>query len=77
VQPVTIRYRAPEGLPATFYGWWGEMDFGAHLAQVLARSRGGVVEVAFLDPLRAADFSGRKALAEAAQAAVEARFGET
>jgi 1-acyl-sn-glycerol-3-phosphate acyltransferase len=76
VQPVAIRYRAPAGLPATFYGWWGEMDFGAHLARVLALSRGGEVEVAFLEPLRAADYTGRKALAEAAQAAVQARFGE-
>jgi 1-acyl-sn-glycerol-3-phosphate acyltransferase len=74
VQPVAIRYRAPEGQPATFYGWWGEMDFGAHLARVLALSRGGVVEVAFLEPLRAADFTGRKALAEAAQGAVEVAF---
>jgi 1-acyl-sn-glycerol-3-phosphate acyltransferase len=77
VQPVAIRYRAPDGLPATLYGWWGEMDFGAHLARVLALSRGGEVEVAFLEPLRAADFTGRKTLAEAAQAAVQARFGAT
>jgi lyso-ornithine lipid O-acyltransferase len=76
VQPVAIRYRAPEGLPATFYGWWGEMDFGAHLARLLAQSRGGEVEVTFLEPLRAADFAGRKALAEAAQAAVAAGFGD-
>jgi lyso-ornithine lipid O-acyltransferase len=77
VQPVAIRYRAPQGLPAAFYGWWGEMDFGAHLARLLAQSRGGEVEVAFLEPLRAADFAGRKALAEAAQAAVAAGFGDS
>ena len=63
VQPVTIAYRARQGLPADFYGWWGEMDFGAHLASVLALSRGGEVEVRFHPALRAADFADRKALA--------------
>lgn len=72
VQPVTIAYRAPPGLPPHFYGWWGDMDFGAHLRDVLALSRGGVVEVTFHPPLRAADFPGRKPLADAACAAVRA-----
>lgn len=72
VQPVSLVYRAPPGLPASFYGWWGDMDFGAHLASVLALSRGGEVEVRFHPPLRAADFADRKALADAAGAAVRA-----
>jgi lyso-ornithine lipid O-acyltransferase len=72
VQPVSIVYRAPSGLPAVFYGWWGTMDFGAHLRDVLALSRGGRVEVTFHPPLRAADFDGRKALADRAGAVVRA-----
>lgn len=74
VQPVSIAYRPRAGLPAAFYGWWGEMDFGAHLAAVLARSRGGVVTVVFHPPLAAADFEGRKPLAEAAESCVRAGF---
>ena len=29
------------GLPAAFYGWWGEMEFASHIREVLARSTGG------------------------------------
>lgn len=72
VQPVTIVYRARPGLPAAFYGWWGEMDFASHFTAVLARSTGGVVEVTFHPPLAAA--GDRKALAAAAEAAVRAGF---
>jgi 1-acyl-sn-glycerol-3-phosphate acyltransferase len=72
VQPVSVRYRPRPGLPEAFYGWWGDMDFGSHLKAVLASSSGGVVDVAFHAPLRAADFANRKALADAACAAVRA-----
>lgn len=74
VQPVTIRYRPPAGLPAAFYGWWGEMDFARHLRDVLARSVGGTVELTFHPALDPADFRGRKDLAQAAEAAVRAGF---
>jgi 1-acyl-sn-glycerol-3-phosphate acyltransferase len=74
VQPVSIVYRAPPGLPPAFYGWWGEMDFGRHLAAVLALSSGGAVEVTFHPPLAPADFPDRKSLAAAAEAAVRAGF---
>lgn len=74
VQPVTIRYRPPRGLPASFYGWWGEMDFATHLRDVLARSAGGTVELTFHPPLRPEDFAGRKEMARAAEAAVRAAF---
>lgn len=76
VQPVTLVYTAPEGLPARFYGWWGDMNFGAHLRDVLALSRGGTVEVRFHPALRAADFEGRKALADAACLAVRSGRGD-
>ncbi len=70
VQPVSIVYRPRPGLPAAFYGWWGDMDFAGHLGDVLARSHGGEVDVTFHPALRAADFADRKALAKAAHAAV-------
>lgn len=74
VQPVSILYRPCPGLPADFYGWWGAMDFGAHLKAVLALSRRGEVLVCFHAPLRAADFPTRKALAARAESAVAADF---
>jgi len=77
VQPVTIAYRPRAGLPASFYGWWGEMDFASHLRDVLARSTGGVVELTFHPPLPLAELRDRKALALAAEAAVRGGAGVT
>ena len=74
VQPVTLRYRPREGLPATLYAWWGEMEFGAHLGLVLAVSTGGAVDVMFHEPLRPADFADRKALAARARCVVAEGF---
>ena len=74
VQPVTIAYRPRADLPATFYGWWGEMDFASHLGDVLARSTGGTVTLTFHDPLPLADHPDRKTLARAAEAAVRSAF---
>jgi len=70
VQPVTVVYEAPLGETARFYGWWGDMDFGSHLLKTLSAGRGGRVTVKYHTPLRVADFSDRKALAKAAEAAV-------
>lgn len=66
IQPVSLRYLpAPRsGLPRGFYGWWGEMDFAAHIWSVMSRSFGGTAEVIFHEPVRPADFADRKALAE-------------
>ena len=50
------------------------MDFAGHLRTLLALSTGGAVELTFHPPLRAADFAGRKALAQAAADAVSATF---
>lgn len=72
VQPVTIAYAPRPGLPASFYGWWGEMDFGRHIAEVMARSTGGTVTLTFHPPLPLAAHADRKALARAAEAAVRA-----
>jgi lyso-ornithine lipid O-acyltransferase len=74
VQPVSLSYRAPAGLPAELYAWWGDMDFANHLKNMLALSVGGEVVVRFQEPLRVADFPHRKALAETAERAVRAGF---
>lgn len=62
VQPMTAIYLPPKSLPANFYGWWGDMGFGAHMIQVFGRSSGGVVRVIFHKPVRARDFADRKSL---------------
>lgn len=63
IQPVTVIYRAPEGEDARFYGWWGDMSFGSHLAKVLGARRQGAVEVVFHPPLDVSAFASRKDLA--------------
>ncbi len=70
VQPVTVAYHAPEGCDPRFYGWWGDMDFGPHLMQLLAFPRFGNVIVTWHPALSVADFPDRKALAKAAEAQV-------
>jgi 1-acyl-sn-glycerol-3-phosphate acyltransferase len=70
VQPVAVIYRAPKGMDARFYGWWGSMAFGTHLLATLAPARSGAVEVIYCPPLRVADYSDRKALAAACEHAV-------
>lgn len=70
IQPVTLIYRAPEGADPRFYGWWGDMEFGAHLLKVLAAPRQGSVEVVYHTPVRVRDFAGRKALAAHCEAVV-------
>lgn len=74
VQPVSVVYAAPEGADPRFYGWWGEMDFAPHLLKVLAAPRQGRVEIVFHEPLKVDRFHGRKALAQACEAAVRAGF---
>ncbi len=74
VQPVTVIYTAPEGEDPRFYGWWGDMDFGAHLLKVLAAPRQGAVEIVYHPPLRVADTTGRKDLAARTEAAVRSAF---
>ena len=70
VQPVTVSYHPPKGAEPRFYGWWGDMDLGPHLLQILAQSPQGRVEVTWHDPIRVADMPDRKALARQAEAAV-------
>jgi len=63
IQPVTLIYHAPEGEPAQFYGWWGDMAFGPHLMRILAARRNGSVEVIYHRPVRVDSFPNRKSLA--------------
>lgn len=70
VQPVAVRYITPKGTDTRFYGWWGDMGFGAHLLSTLAPARPGGVDVIYSPPLRVADFPNRKALAAACEQAV-------
>lgn len=70
VQPVTVIYHAPEGADAAVYGWFGDMEFAPHAAEVFAARRGGRVELIYHPPLRVAEFDNRKELARAAERAV-------
>lgn len=74
VQPVSVRYRPPQGadLPANFYGWWGSMGFEKHIWDVVTRSRNGQVDVIFHDPVTAKEFADRKQLADHCHRIVEA-----
>jgi len=65
-QPVTLRYHpnTQGGLPESFYGWWGDMGFEAHIWDVVSRSKSGVVEVIFHPPVLASVFLDRKRLSE-------------
>ena len=70
IQPVTVVYQAPDGVDPRFYGWWGDMDFGAHLIQMLATSRHGQITVICHPPLTVADGDSRKSLALRCEQAV-------
>lgn len=70
VQPITLRYTAPEGANPTHYGWWGDMDFGPSLLHVLATPGRGRVEVIYHAPLKVSEAESRKTLALAAEVAV-------
>ncbi|MEM7721590.1 MAG: lysophospholipid acyltransferase family protein [Pseudomonadota bacterium] len=64
VQPISVIYHPPPGLPPQYFGWWGDMAFGPNLIQMLGGPGGGHVDVVFhtAQPVRA--FEGRKILAD-------------
>lgn len=70
IQPATVIYRAPPGADPRFYGWWGDMDFGSHLLQVLSARRQGSVTLVYHAPLTVAEHRDRKSLALACEEAV-------
>jgi len=73
IQPISLAYHAPEGKEDKFYGWWGDMDFGSGLLNVLMVKNPGSVSVVFHTPLRVADFQDRKSLAKALEDVVRTR----
>jgi len=72
IQPVSVSYAEPPGAPVGFYGWWGDMEMGSHLLQVLAAPSRGCVRLTYHPPMRVADFADRKQLALACEKAVRA-----
>ncbi|SPF81302.1 lysophospholipid acyltransferase family protein [Pseudoprimorskyibacter insulae] len=70
MQAVTVLYHAPEGADRRFYGWWGDMEFGAHLLSVLAAKSQGHVELIYHTPVKVSDFKDRKELARHLEAQV-------
>jgi 1-acyl-sn-glycerol-3-phosphate acyltransferase len=72
VQPVSITYYAPKGRDSRFYGWWGNMEFGAHFMAVLAAPRQGWVDVMFHPEIAVADCADRKVMAARCEASVRA-----
>ncbi|MUG90273.1 1-acyl-sn-glycerol-3-phosphate acyltransferase [Bombella sp. ESL0385] len=76
IQPVTVTYDRLEGLPvgrhrrSFVFSWFGDMDFGPHLVG-LTRWRSMRATVLFHPPLKPEDFPSRKALSNAARAAIE------
>jgi 1-acyl-sn-glycerol-3-phosphate acyltransferase len=59
IQPITLAYHAPKGAEARFYGWWGDMEFGPNLLQILSAPRHGRVQVMFHTPLPCKDLPDR------------------
>lgn len=72
IQPITLAYTAPDGADPRFYGWWGDMDLGPSLLQVLAAHPQGRVTVIHHPALKGTAQSPRKELAVRAEAAVRA-----
>ena len=70
IQPVTVNYVAPKFKRRNWYGWWAEMGFFASFIMILSESKQGSVELIFHEPLSVDEFSDRKELALAAEAAV-------
>ncbi len=77
VQPVTIYYAAPDGAALTppalgAIAWTGDEALLPNAA-MLARQRAGVW-LQFHDPVAAADFPSRKALAEHCRGVIDAHY---
>jgi len=64
IQPVTVKYSAPAGQDARFYGWWGDMALAPHLLKTLAQAKQGSVLLIYHAPVAVADFDNRKELAK-------------
>ena len=76
IQPVTLKYHAPKGKEARFYGWWGDMELAPHLLKILAIRKNGSVEVIYHTPVAVDSFPGRKELAKYCEDKVRSGFGD-
>jgi len=76
VQSIALNYYPPAGCSSRFFGWWGDMEFGAHMLQVLAHGAGGAVTVHFAPSVKVSDFGDRKELALACETTVRDAFNE-
>lgn len=74
IQPISLRYVAPPGEDAVFYGWWGDMGFGPSLLQILAAPPGGSVHVTYSPAVAIASVADRKQLARTLETAVRDGF---
>ncbi|MEM8554907.1 MAG: lysophospholipid acyltransferase family protein [Pseudomonadota bacterium] len=70
VQPISVVYHAPPGADPRFYGWWGDMDLGPSLLQVLATRPQGNVTVTLHEVVSLRDFANRKELVRRLEATV-------
>jgi 1-acyl-sn-glycerol-3-phosphate acyltransferase len=70
IQPVTVRYTAPDGADPRFYGWWGEMDFGPSLVKFLKARKQGAITVVFHPPIAVKNVPNRKDMALLCEVAV-------
>ncbi|TQS72872.1 1-acyl-sn-glycerol-3-phosphate acyltransferase [Rhodobacteraceae bacterium] len=77
VQPVSLRYQAPQGEDPRFYGWWGDMGFGPHLWQVLCAPRQGRILVVFHEPIAVRSHETRKTLAATCEAVIQSGFDDS
>ncbi len=76
IVPATIVYRAHPDVDERLYGWWGDMEFGVHLLQILALRQRGQVDVVLHAPIAITDTPNRKALALAAETTVRSGLEE-
>ena len=76
VQPVSVAYTHLDGIPMgrhlrPFFAWYGDMDLGPHLWQLLGIGRSRV-EVRFHDPVSIDRFASRKELSAWCHAVIAA-----
>ena len=76
VQPVTLRYRPPDGdEDPRLLAWWGDMEFTPHLLDVLSAPGGWTAELELHPPVTAAAFRNRKELARHCESEIRSGFG--
>ena len=80
IQPVTIAYTRLDGIPIgrhlrPFFNWYGDMELGPHLWQLVSLGR-PTVTVVFHDPVSADQFATRKELTAHCQQAVSAGYAD-